>query len=139
MLYDGIGHGNGIRCPMPKKAAGLTARRVQTALAVDRPLMLADGRGLYLRLTPGGAKSWVFRYQLHGKRRDMGLGSADLFSLAEARQKAFAAKRLVAEKIDPLERRKAQVVAADIKAAKAITFRQCAEAYIASRKWKNPK
>jgi integrase len=69
----------------------------------------------------------------------MGLGSADLFSLAEARQKAFAAKRLVAEKIDPLERRKAQVVAADIEAAKAITFRQCAEAYIASRKWKNPK
>src|SRR5215204_6116345 len=38
------------------------------------PAVLHDGGGLYLRVTPTAAKAWVFRFQLNGKRRDMGLG-----------------------------------------------------------------
>ena len=66
---------------MPKRAAGLSARAVQTMKA---PGMFADGDGLYLQVTASGAKSWVFRYQLAGRRRDMGLGPLSAVSLAEA-------------------------------------------------------
>ena len=50
--------------------------------------MFGDGGGLYLLVADSGAKSWVLRFQLKGRRRDMGLGSAELFSLAEARERA---------------------------------------------------
>jgi integrase len=71
----------------------------------------------------------------------MGLGSADLFTLAEARDKALAARRIVAEGIDPIETRRAAHMAARADAAKAMTFKQCAEAYIRSHQagWRNAK
>jgi integrase len=123
---------------MPKKVAGLTARQVATMTA---PGMYAAGGapGLYLQITAGAGRSWVYRYQLAGKRRDMGLGGADLYSLAEARQKAQVVRRLVAEGIDPIEARKSERQAKALDAAKAMTFRQCAEAYIAAHSagWKN--
>lgn len=84
---------------MPKKAAGLTARQVQT----KGPGLYADGGGLYLRVTPTEARMWLYRFQMHGRRRDMGLGPTDLYSLAEARQKALEARKLVAEGVDPIE------------------------------------
>jgi hypothetical protein len=62
-----------------------------TALDVTRakgPAVLHDGGGLYLRVSASGAKSWVFRFQLGGKRRDMGLGPYPVISLAEARGRA---------------------------------------------------
>src|SRR5215472_13902162 len=52
------------------------------------PGVLHDGGGLYLRVSRTGSKSWVFRFQLDGKRRDMGLGPYPEISLAEARTKA---------------------------------------------------
>jgi len=67
---------------MAKKAAGLTARQVET---INVPGLKADGGGLYLQTASSGAKTWIFRFQLHGRRRDMGLGSAGVYSLAEAR------------------------------------------------------
>ena len=51
------------------------------------PAVLHDGGGLYLRVSPG-SKSWVFRFQLDGRRRDMGLGPYPDISLAEARGRA---------------------------------------------------
>ena len=91
---------------MPKRAAGLSARTVQT---IKTPGMHADGHGLYLQVTASGAKTWIFRYSPDGKRRrEMGLGSTSLYGLAEARQKAQDARRLVAEGIDPIEARKRQ-------------------------------
>ncbi|HVC56691.1 MAG TPA: Arm DNA-binding domain-containing protein [Stellaceae bacterium] len=54
------------------------------------PAELHDGGGLYLRVSPTGSKAWVFRFQLDGKRRDMGLGPFPDISLAEARAKATA-------------------------------------------------
>jgi len=50
--------------------------------------ILHDGGGLYLRVAAAGSRSWVFRFQLAGKRRDMGLGSYPEISLAEARSRA---------------------------------------------------
>src|SRR5438874_8571940 len=93
---------------MARRSAVLTARRVQTEA---QPGLYADGGGLYLQVAPTGAKTWIYRYQIRGRRRDMGLGSASLFSLAEAREKAFTARRQVAEGVDPIEQRR-QIAAA---------------------------
>src|SRR5215472_9805778 len=102
-------------------AAALTARRVET---VKAPGMYADGGGLYLQVAPTGAKTWIFRFQLRGRRRDMGLGSTAVYPLAEARRKAADARRLTAEGIDPIEQRAGQAAAAVASAAKAMTFEE---------------
>lgn len=63
----------------------------------------ADGGGLYLQVR-GTARSWIYRYQIGGRRREMGLGSAVVYGLADARGRRDEARRLVAEGIDPLDR-----------------------------------
>lgn len=91
-----------------------------------------DGGGLYLLIGPTGARSWVLRYQLRGRRREMGLGSATVITLQEARAAALAQRRLLAGGEDPITAREA---------AKATgkTFGECADALIDSLRpgWKN--
>ena len=53
------------------------------------PAILHDGAGLYMRIAASGARSWVLRYQIDGKRRDMGLGPYPLFGLAEVPGSGF--------------------------------------------------
>src|SRR5437763_15808340 len=123
---------------MARRSAVLTARRVQTE---KQPGLYADGGGLYLQVAPTGAKTWIYRFQLAGRRRDMGLGSAYVFSLAEAREKATAARRLVAERLDPIEDRARRLSAAKLVDAKAMIFKACAEGYLESHRaaWRNAK
>jgi Arm DNA-binding domain len=115
-----------------------------TALDVSRakrPGYCGDGGGLYLLVGPSGAKSWVFRFRKAGKLREMGLGPLHAIGLAEARQKAHAARRERLDGFDPIEVRKADKQRAELDAAKAMTFKDCAERYVASHKagWKHPK
>lgn len=81
----------------------LTARKVQTA----GDGMHADGGGLYL-LSRAGARSWIFRFQLAGRRRDMGLGRFPDVSLQDARALAADARASVARGVDPLDARATQ-------------------------------
>ena len=120
------------------KAAMLSARAVQT---LHKPGMHLDGRGLYLRIGPGGSKSWVYRFALAGKTRDMGLGPYPEISLAEAREQAAAQRKLRLDGTDPIAVRQAGRQQAKLNSAKLMTFRACAEAYIAAHRagWKNPK
>src|SRR5262249_45027492 len=99
--------------------------------------MYADGGGLYLRVADGGSKGWVFRYTVNGRPRDMGLGSIHAVSLADAREVAAECRKLRHQDIDPIERRRSEKAARRGAGVKAMTFRQCAEAYIASHaaKW----
>jgi hypothetical protein len=78
---------------------------------------------------------------LGGKRRQMGLGSVDLVSLSEARLKTLECRKLHLEGIDPIEVRKAKRARAALTSVKSMTFKACAEKYIASQKarWKNDK
>lgn len=66
-----------------------------------QPGRYADGKGLYLLVRPTGAKSWVLRVVVNGRRRDFGLGAVDLVSLAEAREKAIEGRRLAKQGIVP--------------------------------------
>jgi integrase len=108
------------------------------------PGMYNDGGGLYLQVGANSA-SWIFRYKFDGRRaaRDMGLGSAAIVSLAEARERALHYRRMLAEDPprNPLDERRAARERRRLEAAKAMSFRECAEAYIAAHQagWKNPK
>lgn len=62
----------------------LTTLQIKNA----KPGYHSDGSGLYLQVTKSGSKSWIFRYQIKGRRREMGLGSAIGISVADARADA---------------------------------------------------
>jgi integrase len=113
---------------------------------------LADGGNLLLQVSRGKEggirKSWVLRYQLDGKRHEMGLGSANDFSLAEARERARAQRQLLADGVDPLnvkrdriEQRKRETKEQEAALAKRKTFREVAELFLAkhSDSWGNAK
>ena len=127
---------------MARATDRLTARTVQTAKVPPKwAKFLPDGRGLYLRVAAAGTKSWIYRYRQGKKLHDMGLGPYPDVSLAEARERAVAQRKLRLDGNDPIAARKATRMAARLDAAKVITFRQCAEAYIAAHRpsWRNPK
>ena len=120
-----------------------TANRL-TALKVEKlkePGMYADGAGLYLRVTPEGTKNWVYRFMLSGRPRWMGIGPVALYGLQEARGKALDARRLRHTGIDPIDARQAVRARERLEAAKAITFKECAAAYIQAHRagWRNAK
>ena len=108
---------------------------------LTRPGLYGDGGGLTLQVTTTGAKSWLFRFMVAGKPFAMGLGPTHTVSLAEARQKALNARKLLIEGINPLTAKKQNKIAAALASAKMMTFDQCAEAYILAHKasWKNAK
>lgn len=100
-----------------------------------------DGDGLYLQISAGGHKSWILRYQIDKKRREMGLGGLADVSLAEARRKAAEARQHLAEGVDPIKARENARDAQRLAEAQAVTFKQAAEQYIAGHEatWKNAK
>jgi hypothetical protein len=106
----------------------LTVARIQTQG------LYPDGAGLYLQVAPGGARSWVYRFMLQGRAREMGLGSLRDIGLAKARAKAAEARKLRAEGIDPIEHRQARKRGAILAASRAMSFEECARAYIEANK-----
>ena len=94
----------------------LSKRRVDT---VKEAGFYSDGDGLYLAVKPTGSKSWILRTMVLGRRRDIGIGSASLVSLAEARDKARELRKVARDGGDPLADRNRT----------ALTFREAAEEY----------
>src|SRR6516165_8331643 len=113
---------------MAQTVGRLTALKVVRA---KRPGVYADGGGLYLQITKGGA-SWVYRFMLNGRAREMGLGPVHTITLAEARERATQARKLRLDGYDPIERRRSERAAQRVAEATAISFRQCGDAFIAS-------
>ncbi len=113
---------------------------------LKEPGLYPDGGGLYLQVTRGvdggPRRSWVLRFRtIAGNTREMGLGSALDVALADARADADAARKLVRRGLDPIDERKLARQKAVAEAVRAMSFKQCAEAYIAAHEasWKNPK
>lgn len=101
---------------------------------LTKPGRYPDGNGLYLVVDPSGAKRWMLRTVVQGRRRDIGLGGLQLVSLGEARDKATELRRLAREGGDPLEqRRKARLVVPTFEDAARTVHKEHGPA------WKNPK
>ena len=100
-----------------------------------------DSDGLYLRVTPSGGKSWAFCYMLNRRSREMGLGPASVITLAEARRKAVEYRRMLVNRIDPIEKRKTEHLQDALRRAKTISFNECATTYVDTHRaeWKNAK
>ena len=109
----------------------LTAIAVKAALANSGTYQ--DGEGLFLKVDECGGTSWFLRVQCDGKRHKVGLGSAKLLTLAEAREKPWGLRKAV-----QVERRDVLAEKKDEAAAK-VTFREAARQYHAENKagWKS--
>ncbi len=106
----------------------------------------AQQPGLYLQVHSGVSgitRSWVFRYTspITGKRREMGLGSTTIRSLADARSLAAVSTKLVIDGLDPLEERRLKKLRRRLEQAKSITFDEAARQCIAAKspEWRNAK
>ncbi|WP_199170550.1 site-specific integrase [Caulobacter sp. FWC2] len=116
----------------------LTAMTVRQLQGAGR---YPDGGGLYLQITPSGGKSWIFRYHTAGVERQMGLGPLAFVSLAEAREKARAARLQRYNGEDPLGGRSDVKAKAAKRTAQGVTFAEAMVAYIDGNKaaWRNEK
>ena len=118
----------------------LTARQVAAIKTAGRH---GDGGGLWLEVSRSGARRWAFRFTLAGRAREMGLGSAEAVTLAEARTAAEKARKLLRAGTDPLDRRLAEAAAqaSARQAARARTFRHIAALYVEAHRagWRNIK
>ncbi len=113
--------------------AKLSARKVASAKAGRH----GDGQGLYLVVAQSDGRKWVFRFTFAGKVTEMGLGSAEVVSLSEARDKAHEARRLLSAGQNPIEARRLAVMASTGKP----TFGSVADDLISSKEggWRNQK
>jgi integrase len=123
---------------MRREGNKLSAAAVRAA---SKPGLYGDGHGLYLQVSAFDTKAWVFRYMLDGRARKMGLGPLHTVSLAEARKRAENARLKVLDGVDPIADAEARRAERRIEAAKAMTFKQCAQAYVKANEtsWKNDK
>lgn len=106
--------------PTRRKANQLTALQVRN---IQEPGKYHDGggMGLYLYVKPNGARSWVQRITVNGKRRELGLGSPPVVTLAKAREVAIENKRQIREGVDPLAaRREAEAIPTFAEAARIV-------------------
>ena len=123
---------------MARQQKRLSALQVKN---LSKPGLYGDGGGLTLQITARGSKSWLFRYMVACKPYAMGLGPTHTVTLAEARQKALNARKLLIDGINPLVEKRQNEITDALASAKMMTFDQCATAYILAQKagWKNAK
>jgi len=113
-----------------------------TAVKINRllePGQYPDGGGLYFQISRSGSRSWIFKFTLSGRTREMGMGPLSVVSLAEARVEAARCRALLKDKVDPIEARNAARKAAQTDAPRL--FEAAAADYIKTHRpgWKNAK
>jgi integrase len=118
------------------KPTGRHQEKRLTALSIrsfGEPGFYGDGNGLYLKVDASGAKRWVQRVVINGKRQDIGLGSASLVSLAEARETALQQRKLARSGGDPLEAKR--------RSAAILTFEEASKKVhdLSKPTWRNEK
>lgn len=137
----------------------LTVKAIESLAKAGKPGLTGDGEGLYFQISKTGGTSWIYRYKIAGKTRDMGLGKFPFISLAAAREKSVEARKLTNAGIDPLvaredekerhrleqERERKRIeqerIASEVAQARTVTFGKVAADYIAAHRagWKNVK
>src|SRR5712692_8858601 len=99
------------------RAGRMTALKVAAVARAKAPGYYGDGGGLLLQVSRFGTASWVFRYRVGGRLREMGLGSLDTIGLADARDRARKAREQRLDGLDPIEVRKGARLAAQLDSA----------------------
>ncbi len=124
---------------MPKRSRELSAMEVGR-LKEEGDHNVGGIPGLYLQIIEG-SRSWILRFKFGARRRRMGLGSFPAVPLAQARERAREAHKLLDEGVDPIEARDALKKAAVASQARALTFKVACERFIAVKEseWRNPK
>lgn len=123
---------------------GRRPSNVLTSVAIrnkSTPGYYGDGNGLYLQVAAGGSKSWIFRFKINKRERQMGLGSIHDRSLSEAREHVRKLRLLLDQGIDPIDQRQAERERNLLAATQRRTFKECAEEYhkLHATGWKNAK
>jgi integrase len=108
---------------------------------LKKPGRYAVGHGVYLQISQWHTRAWVLRYIHNGKAHHMGLGSCEYVTLAEAREKGYAARRMLINGIDPLMTKRRARQEAQLKHMHDRTFEQCANEYIRAHEasWTHPR
>ena len=126
------------------RGGNLDTRTIEAARQRTAAYRLSDGGGLLMIVKPSGAKVWVVRVTVAGRRRDMGLGGFPTVSLRQAREKAAVARKQTVEGLDPIAERHRQTQEREAQRKAAIeselrTFRNVAIACIEAEApgWKN--
>jgi len=119
-------------------------RLIARDLKRKTPGTYGDGLGLWLQVSAGKHgtnRSWEFRFTVNGRPRFMGLGSVNTIGLAKARELARECRELRLRGIDPIEDRKQRRAAQAAAARRAISFDECARAYMAAKRaeWRSAK
>lgn len=107
----------------------LTDTAIRKAKSAEREWKLADEKGLYLLVTPGGSKLWRFKFRVHGNEKKLSLGAYPDVSLRDARLARDAARRQLEGSVDPAQARKEARMASMLGAAN--NFQAVGEEYIA--------
>lgn len=106
----------------------LSVLKCRKATATDRLIKLSDGDGLFLHVYPNGRRHWRFSYRFGGKQRDLAIGPYPEVSLLEAREKRYAARRLLRDGRDPGAIRKLEE--ATVARLQETTFEAFADLYL---------
>src|SRR5216683_7020847 len=109
----------------------LSATKVK---ALKTPGDYLDGRGLYLQVRSESSKSWLLKFSIEKRAREMGLGPAADIPLATARNLRDRHRALLKQGIDPLEHKQAEKAGKALERAKAITFKDAGACYIAANR-----
>lgn len=125
---------------MSRKAKELSALAV-SKISTCGFYFVGGTAGLALQVAPSGARSWILRVMIAGKRCDMGLGGFPEVTLSAAREAARTARSKIRSGVDPIEERRtirSEIVASR---ASAVTFDECVATYLKMKKaeWKNTK
>jgi integrase len=115
-----------------------------SAISIARaktPGYLPDGGGLYLQVTATDARSWIFRFALAGRRREMGLGPFPSIGLATARKLAASARALAKAGQDPIAARDAERARQRLEMSRGVTWDAAVAQFLDGheRTWRNPK
>ncbi|MEZ1440268.1 integrase arm-type DNA-binding domain-containing protein [Pseudomonas putida] len=120
----------------------LTVKSVERLLRSGEKAMHSDGQGLYLKVSAMGSGSWIYRFKLNGRSRDMGLGTVDDITLVQARDSASQARKIVKGGSDPiLLRQQLFNPEQEEEAPPTKAFKEVAQDYIEAHRagWKNAK
>ena len=118
---------------MARLTTPLTATEIKNTKPKEKKYKLSDGRGLSLHILPNGSKLWILKYRFNGKEKEYSIGAYPTITLSKAREKREELKKLIADEIDPNEKKKqGKEVAKAAEAKKVNTFFNVSQRWLKS-------